>query len=108
MITVPRGKALFAALTTAWLALAVIFAGVFVIEEHEHEHIDVAGRRLPSSEDCHICLEIQIAQRLIEAFGRLGVIIAVIGFISCAMSLIKPSAFFYSRKPVELKVRFNC
>jgi hypothetical protein len=108
MANVPGKTVFFTALTTAWLALAVVFAGVFVIEEHDHEHIDVAGRRLPSGEDCHICLEIQIAQRLIEAFGRLGISIAVIGFILCAGALIKPRLLFYPRTPVELKVRFNC
>jgi predicted transporter len=107
MATAPQKPVFFTALTTAWLALAVVFAGIFVIEEHDHEHIDVAGRRLPSSEDCHICLEIQIAQRLIEAFGRLGISIAVIGFISCAGFLVKPQVF-YLKKPIELKVRFNC
>jgi hypothetical protein len=98
MAPVSKQKALFTALTTAWLALAVIFAGIFVIEEHDH---DCTG------EDCHICLEIQIAQRLIEAFGRLGVSIAVIGFFSYAGSLIKPQLLSYSKKPIELKVRFN-
>jgi predicted transporter len=108
MTNVPRKTALFTALTTAWLALAVVFAGVFVIEEHDHEHIDVEGRRLPTSEDCHICLEIQIAQRLIEAFGRLGVSMAIIGFVLCVGSLVKPHIIFCARKPIELKVRFNC
>jgi hypothetical protein len=64
MTNVPGKTVFFTA--TAWLALAVVFAGIFVIEEDDHEHIDVAGQRLPSSENCHICLEIQIAQRLIE------------------------------------------
>jgi predicted transporter len=107
MTNVPRKTAFLTALTTAWLALAVVFAGVFVIEEHDHEHIDVAGRRLPSGEDCHICLEIQIAQGLIEAFGRLGISIVVIGFLSCSGSLVKPQMFF-PKRPLALKVRFNC
>ncbi|MDR2246820.1 MAG: hypothetical protein LBE17_09185 [Treponema sp.] len=107
MTTVPGKTNFFTVVTTAWLALAVIFAGIFVIEEHDHEHIDVAGQRLPSGENCHICLEIQIAQRLIEAFGRLGISIAVIGFVSCAGFLAKPQ-ILYSKKPIELKVRFNC
>jgi predicted transporter len=107
MANVRRKTVFFTALTTAWLALAVIFAGVFVIEKHNHEHIDVSGHRLPSSENCHICLEIQIAQRLIEAFGCLGISIPVINFISHTGSLIRPQMFF-SQKPIELKVRFNC
>jgi hypothetical protein len=107
MAHVPGKTVFFTALTTAWLALAVVFAGIFVIVEHDHEHIDAAGRRLPSSENCHICLEIQIAQRLIEAFGRLGISIAVTAFISRAGFLVKPR-ICYSKKPIELKVRFNC
>jgi predicted transporter len=107
MANVPGKTVFFTAFATAWLALAVIFAGIFVIEEHDHEHIDAAGRRLPFSENCHVCLEIQIAQRLIEAFGRLGISIAVIGFIPCAGFFVKPQ-IFYSKKPTELKVRFNC
>jgi hypothetical protein len=98
MANVPEKTVLFTALTTAWLAVAVIFAGVFVIEERDH---DCTG------EDCHICLEIQIAQRLIEAFGRLGISIAVTGFIFRAGFLVKPQ-LFYSKKPIGLKVRFNC
>jgi hypothetical protein len=107
MATVPGKRAFFTALATAWLVLAVIFAGVFVIEEHDHEYIDAVDRRLPSSEDCHICLEIQIAQGLIEAFGRLGISIVVIGFLSCGGSPVKPRMFF-PKRPLALKVRFNC
>jgi predicted transporter len=97
MVVVPGKTVIFTALTTAWLALAVIFAGVFVIEKHDHEHVDVSGHRLPSSENCHICLELEIAQRLIEAFGRLGVSLAVIGFISRVEPLIKPQQLFCSK-----------
>jgi hypothetical protein len=98
MANVHGKTVLFTALTTAWLALAVIFAGIFVIEEHDHDCI---------GEDCHICLEIQIAQRLIEAFGRLGITIAVISFISRTGCLVKPQIFF-SKNPIALKARFNC
>ena len=97
-VNFPR-KIAFTALFTAWLILAVIFAGILVIEEHEHDCI---------GEGCHICLEIQIALRLIEAFGRLGVSMVVIGFILYAWALIKPTLLFWIKNPVELKVRFNC
>jgi hypothetical protein len=105
---VPGKTTFFTALITAWLALTVIFAGVFVIAEHDHEHIDVLGRRVPSGEDCQICLEIQIAQRIIEAFGRLGVILAVKGLITCTVSFVKPQMLFCAKGPIGLKVRFNC
>jgi hypothetical protein len=108
MVYTPGKAALFTVLITACLALTVIFAGVFVIVEHDHEHIDVLGRRVPSGEDCQICLEIQIAQRIIEAFGRLGVILALKGLISCTASFVKPRMLFCSKGPIGLKVRFNC
>jgi predicted transporter len=108
MVHAPGKTAFFTVLIAAWLALTVIFAGVFVIVEHDHEHIDVSGRKVPSGEDCHICFEIQIALRLIEAFGRLGLILAIIGFTPCAVSFIKPQMLFCSKGPIELKVRFNC
>ncbi|MDR0785246.1 MAG: hypothetical protein LBE74_05105 [Treponema sp.] len=99
MANVPGKTDFFTALTTAWLALAVIFAGLFIIEEHDHDCV---------GENCHICLEIQIAQRLIEAFGRLGVSIAVTGFFLRSGSWIKPRMLFYPRTPIELRVRLNC
>ncbi|MDR0600167.1 MAG: hypothetical protein LBG84_08845 [Treponema sp.] len=109
MVKVPRKTAFFTALMTAWLALAVVFAGVFVIVEHDHEHIDAAGHSVPSSENCQICLEIQIALRLIEAFGRLGVSMALIGFIVYALSsIMKPQRAFCPSNPIALKVKFNC
>jgi predicted transporter len=108
MVYTPGKKAFFTALITAWLGLTVIFAGVFVIAEHNHEHTDISGRKVPSGGDCHICLEIQIAQRFIEAFGRLGVILAVAGFISCTLSFVKPRIPFRLKGPIGLKVRFNC
>jgi hypothetical protein len=88
--------------------LAVVFAGVFIIAEHNHEHIDIAGRRVPSAEHCHICLEIQIALRIVETFGRFGAIAAIAGIIPCAVSFVKPQMFFCSKGPIELKIRFNC
>lgn len=108
MTNLPRKTALFNLLATAWLALAVIFAGVFVIAEHDHEHIDVKGHHVPTSEDCHICFEIQIALRLIEAFGRLGVCIAVIGVIVHILSFVKPQRILSPFNPLALKVKFNC
>jgi len=104
----PQKRTLFTLLAAAWLALAVICAGVFVIVEHEHEHIDSAGHSIPTTENCQICLEIQIAQRLIEAFGWLGISIAVMGFIVCALFFSKPQRAFCPLNPVGLKVKFNC
>ena len=93
---------------TAWLLVAVIFTGVFVISEYDHEHSDTEGRHVPAGENCHICLEIQVAQRIIEAFGRLGVCLLLAGLIKYAASCVKPQPFYFAKKPIELKVRFNC
>ncbi len=91
-----------------WLTLAVIFAGVFVIAEHDHEHINAAGRHLPTGENCRVCIEIQIALRLIEAVGRLGVSFVLAGFIVFSAAAAKPQAFFLSTRSLALKVKFNC
>jgi hypothetical protein len=93
---------------TAWLALAVIFAGAFVIAEHNHEHVDVKGHRVPTSENCQVCYKIQIALRLIEAFGRLGVEIALIGLVVYVLSLVKPQIITNPFNLAALKVKFNC
>jgi hypothetical protein len=95
-------------LAAVWLALAVIWAGVFVIAEHNHEHINSAGHRIPDGKNCRICLEIQIVLRFMETLGRLGVGMALTGFIVYAFSLVKPQRFFYPLNPVRLKVKFNC
>jgi hypothetical protein len=99
MIKLPRRTVFFAALAMAWLGLAVIFAGIFIIEEHNHDCI---------GEKCLICLEIQIAQRLIESFGRLCAGVVLISFVVYTASSIRLRAFLYSKKPIELKVRLNC
>ncbi|MDR2501589.1 MAG: hypothetical protein LBD37_11025 [Treponema sp.] len=99
MANLPGKNTLFTAVMTAWLALAVVFAGIFVIEEHHHDH---------TGQNCQICLEIQIALRIIEAFGRLGVCVLLAGFIRYAASIVKPRHFYFAKKPIELKVRFNC
>jgi len=108
MTKLPRKKKLFSILITAWLALAVIFAGVFVIVEHNHVHVDIRGHHVPTSANCRICYEIQIALRIIEAFGRLGIYIALIGFIAFNLSFEKPQEDLILYNPVMLKVKFNC
>jgi hypothetical protein len=99
MANVPRKNIFFTAVMTAWLVLAVVFAGIFVIEEHIHDH---------TGENCQICLEIQIALRIIEAFGRLGLCLLLAGFVKYAAAVVKPQLFYFAKKPIELKVRFNC
>jgi hypothetical protein len=98
MANVPRGRALVVGLMMGLLVLAVVFAGVFVIQELDH---DCTG------EHCHICLEIRIVHILLEAFERLGMSMLLAGFILYARTLIKPLVFFCSITPVELKIKLT-
>jgi hypothetical protein len=99
MTILRREVAFVSILMTAWLVLAVIFAGVFVIAGYDHAHI---------GENCPVCLGIQIALRLIEAFARLGISIVLTGFIVYALSFVRPQLIFYSFNSIPLKVKFNC
>jgi hypothetical protein len=108
MIAEQKSPAVFIMLAAVGLGFAVLFSGVFVIAEHDHNHIDAEGRHVPAGEDCHICLEIQIAQRLIEAMARLGVCFFLAVLIKYAAFYLKAQTFFLVKKPIELKVRFNC
>ncbi|MDR1586253.1 MAG: hypothetical protein LBS57_02220 [Treponema sp.] len=90
------------AILTAWLALAVVFAGVFVFEDLDHEC---------TGEHCGICLQIRIAIRLIEALGRIGVIVLVAGSAAAlaGVSAKGPAAFpLVPATPVSLKIKCNC
>jgi Ni,Fe-hydrogenase I cytochrome b subunit len=108
MICLPWKQPFFTLLVNIWLVLSVIFSGIFVIEEHDHEHIDASGHSLPSGEGCHICLELQITQAIIEAFSLLNVNMVVTGIIVYTHTSVKPRMFFPSRNLGALKVRFNC
>jgi hypothetical protein len=108
MVIKTQMAGLFTLFAAAWLALAVLWAGVFIIAEHGHEHVDYAGHRVPDGRDCRICLQIQIALRLIEAFGRLFICITVAGFTAYAFSFIKQFKVFCPLNPIRLKVKINC
>jgi len=99
MINSPRTISLFGSLAVALLALAVVFAGIYVITERDH---------YCTGEGCHICLEIQVAQLLIEALWRLGGSMAVLVFFAIFSSAKQRICFFHPEKLVDLKVRFNC
>jgi hypothetical protein len=103
-----RRKTAFIIFATVWLALSVMCAGVFVVVQHDHVHVDVKGHRVPTSENCHICYEIQIAIRLIEAFGRLAVVMTLIAFTVYVLSFERPQLVFNTFNSFPLKVKFNC
>jgi drug/metabolite transporter (DMT)-like permease len=92
-------RVLMTAVMTGWLALSVIFAGIFIIEKHIHNH---------TGDRCRICLEINIAQRIVDA----GLKLAALCFLACFFVFVpfarKAPARFFLKSPLELKVRFNC
>jgi hypothetical protein len=89
----------FNILATVLLALAVIFAGAFVIMGQDHECV---------GKNCPVCLGIQIAIGFLEAFARLGMSIALAGFIVYSLSFVSPQLIFYPFNSISLKVKFNC
>jgi hypothetical protein len=84
-----------------WLSLAVICAGIYIIEEQDH---DCPG------EGCPVCHQLELAQRLIEAFGRFCVSLLLAAFLAGLGSRVK----LYTRPGaapatlVALKIKFNC
>jgi hypothetical protein len=90
------------AVLTGWLALAVVSAGVFAVEKLDHEC---------TGDHCRVCLQIEIALMLIEAFGRIGVIALAAGFAAEFAGLpAKIPAFsrLAPATPVSLKIKFSC
>jgi hypothetical protein len=96
----PLGKVLHIGLM-GWLSLAVICAGVYIIEKQDH---DCCG------EGCPVCHQIEFAQRLIEAFERFCVSLLFAAFLAGLASRVK----FFTRPCaapatlVALKIKFNC
>jgi hypothetical protein len=70
MANVPRTRACFIVLA-AFLALAAVFAGVFVFAVLDHDCV---------GEACLICPHLASARRLIESLGRTGFMILMAGF----------------------------
>ncbi|MDR2747025.1 MAG: hypothetical protein LBB77_06205 [Treponema sp.] len=98
--TLPLGKALHIGLL-GWLSLAVICAGVYIIEEQDH---DCCG------EGCPICLRIAFARRLIEAFGCFCVSLLLAAFLAGLVSRAKSLTRLRVAPAtlVALKIKFNC
>jgi hypothetical protein len=97
-----RVRFLKSAAASLWLSAAVIFSGVFVIEEREHEHVY-------HGDTCHICQEMQIAQRLIEAAGGIGLWVISIGFLSYIQSVcVKPRRVLRRTSLIALKIKLSC
>ncbi|MDR0786121.1 MAG: hypothetical protein LBE74_09640 [Treponema sp.] len=100
MVNLPQKRFLHIALT-ACLALTAVFAENFIVTHLEHECI---------GESCPICSQIEIAQRLLEKLGRIGVA-AFFAFyaIDYTKLLAKRSEGFFLplTTPVSLKIKIN-
>jgi hypothetical protein len=86
-------------ISTAYVTLAVGFAGFFVFTNQEH---DCPGA------DCSICLQIESSQRLLECLGGVCIIAAL---ALHAPNLLKLTTHYLSPlaplTSILLKVRFN-
>jgi hypothetical protein len=104
MVTVPQKRLscgsprLPLIVLTACLALAAVSAEVFVFTHLDHDCI---------GEHCSVCLQIEIAQRVLEGLGRIGIIVLAIGFFAKAKKIIKSTSFSYifTTSPILLKVK---
>jgi hypothetical protein len=83
---------------TACLALAAVSAEFFVFTHLDHDCI---------GENCSVCLQIEIAQRVLEGLGHIGIIVLVIGFFAKTKQCIKSTPFSYTftTSPILLKVK---
>ncbi|GHV43092.1 hypothetical protein AGMMS49546_23710 [Spirochaetia bacterium] len=85
---------------TACLALAAVSAGVFVFTNLDHDCI---------GEHCSVCLQIEIAQNLLEGLGCIGLFTFAACLISQILVILK-SRLCFSFVPqtlVGLKVQYN-
>jgi hypothetical protein len=84
-----------------WLTLAVICAGIYIIEEQDH---DCCG------EGCPVCRQIAVAQRIIEAFGRFYAALFLAVLLAGLASRVKPQTLSRAAPStlVALKIKFNC
>jgi hypothetical protein len=85
----------------ACLALLAVFAEIFIFTHLIH---DCTG------EDCAICEQIEIAQRVLEKLGRIAAAVFLAFTIAdYTKLLVKPSVafLFQPSTPVSLKIRIN-
>jgi hypothetical protein len=85
---------------TACLALSAVFAEGFVFTHLDHDCI---------GEHCSVCLQIEIAQSLLEGLGRIGILALAACLIPQIFVIIK-NCLYYSIVPqtlISLKVKYN-
>jgi multidrug transporter EmrE-like cation transporter len=83
---------------TACLALTAVFAEFFVFTHLDHDCI---------GENCSVCLQIEIAQSLLEGLGRIGIIVLGIVFFAKTKKNVKntPVSYIFTTSPILLKVK---
>jgi hypothetical protein len=86
---------------TACLALAAVSAEVFVFTRLNH---DCTG------EHCPVCLQLEIAQNLLEGLGRIGLFVLAACFIPLVLVTVRCRLSIAIVPPtlVGLKVKYSC
>ncbi|GHV82950.1 hypothetical protein AGMMS50212_02900 [Spirochaetia bacterium] len=85
---------------TACLALAAVFAESFVFTNLDHDCL---------GEHCSVCLQIEIAQNVLEGLGRIGLFALAACIILQILVIIKNRLrfSFFPQTLVGLKVQYN-
>jgi hypothetical protein len=92
-------KKFFLVLLTACLVFASVFAKDFVLANLNHVH---------TGEHCSLCLQIEIAQKLLEGLGRIGLFVLAACLIP-ESSAVKNRLFFFAvpQSLVAQKIKSN-
>jgi hypothetical protein len=92
-------KRLQFALLTACLIFASLFAKDFVLVNLDHVH---------TGEQCSLCLQIEIVQKLLEGLGRVGLLALVCGLVPQDLAVRNRSCLaLVPQTLVELKTKNN-
>jgi hypothetical protein len=93
-------KGLLLIVLTACLALAAVFAESFIFTHLDHDCI---------GEHCSVCLQIEIAQGLLEGLGRIGLLALAACLIPRILVNTKSRLSFVvvPHTLVDLKIKYN-
>ncbi|GHV92543.1 hypothetical protein AGMMS50268_30460 [Spirochaetia bacterium] len=95
-----RSRRLPLIVLTVFLALSAVFAEGFVFTHLDHDCI---------GDHCSVCLQIEIAQNVLEGLGRIGLCALAAGLITQILVIIKNRLrfSFFPQTLVGLKVQYN-
>ncbi|MDR1970669.1 MAG: hypothetical protein LBQ46_01985 [Treponema sp.] len=84
-----------------WLSLTMVCAAVYIIGERDH---DCCG------DGCPVCHQLEIAQRLIEAFGQFCAALLLAAFLAGLLGRIRSLSLCRGAPAtlVALKIKCNC